>query len=307
MIFPSSANRLRSFFNITGGGVPARLLSQGWLELKRCYTMAHPIPRLSRCHVNRRLPSLVFLLPVVIFAGFLSAGSSHKTPTAQTVNFRSGDETVSGYLALPATRGRHPAIIVIHEWWGLNDWVKEQARNLAEQGYAALAVDLYRGKSTADPNEAHELMRGLPHDRGQRDLAAAFEYLAARKDVDSQRIGSIGWCMGGSWSIALAVDEPRLAACVVNYGALPTDPASIAKIHAAVLGNFGAEDRGIPPSSVQAFEQAMKSAGKTIDAKIYDGAGHAFENPNNKDGYRPDAAKDAGQRTYTFLAQYLKP
>lgn len=257
--------------------------------------------------MNGRVFSTVSLLAAVAFAGILRTGSNATALKVETVSFRSGNETVSGYIALPSTKGRHPALIVIHEWWGLNDWVKEQARNLAEQGYVALAVDLYRGKSTADPNEAHELMRGLPHDRGQRDLLAAFNYLTSRKDVDAKRIGSIGWCMGGGWSITLAVDEPRLAACVVNYGALPTDPASIAKIHAAVLGNFGAEDRGIPPSSVQAFEAAMKSARKSVDAKIYEGAGHAFENPDNKTGYRPDAAKDAWQRTLAFLAQHLKP
>jgi carboxymethylenebutenolidase len=225
---------------------------------------------------------------------------------ATTVSFKSGDDTVSGHLVLPGTGGRHPAIIVIHEWWGLNDWVKEEAQKLAEQGYVALAVDLYRGHSTADPSEAHELMRGLPQDRGMRDLEAAFDYLASRPDVDAKKIGSIGWCMGGGWSIQLAVAEPRLAACVVNYGALPTDPTAVAKIHAAVLGNFGAEDRGIPPESVHTFEQAMKAAGKSIDVKIYDGAGHAFENPNNKTGYRPESAADAWTRIVNFFAKTFK-
>jgi carboxymethylenebutenolidase len=252
--------------------------------------------------VNPRFALLLVLLLAAGWAGFVSA-SPLKTETAR---FPSGNETVSAYLALPDTPGRHPAIIVIHEWWGLNDWVKEQARRLAEQGYVALAVDLYRGRSTADPSEAHELARGLPHDRGLRDLKAAFDYLASRPDVSSNRIGSIGWCMGGGWSINLAVTEPRLAACVVNYGALPTDAADIAKIHAAVLGNFGAEDRGIPPSTVEAFAAAMKAAGKTIDAKIYDGAGHAFENPNNTAGYRLEAAADSWARTVAFFAQYLK-
>jgi len=247
------------------------------------------------------------LLAALAVLGILGMGVPRATSVkATTVSFKSGNETVSGYLVLPGTGGRHPAIIVIHEWWGLNDWVKEEAQKLAEQGYAALAVDLYRGRSTADPNEAHELMRGLPQDRGMRDLEAAFDYLASRPDVDAKKIGSIGWCMGGGWSIQLAVAEPRLAACVVNYGALPTDPAAIAKIHAAVLGNFGAEDRGIPPESVHAFERAMKAAGKSIDVKIYDGAGHAFENPNNKAGYRPEATADAWARIVAFFAKTLK-
>ena len=227
-------------------------------------------------------------------------------PKSETVSYKSGDETVTGYLALPGSPGRHPAIIVIHEWWGLNDWVKEQAQRFRDQGYVALAVDLYRGKSAADPAQAHELMRGMPHDRALRDLKAAFDYLASRPDVNKNKIGSVGWCMGGGYSLELAENEPKLAACAVNYGAMPTDPTLIQKIQAPLLGNFGAEDRGIPPDAVRAFEKAMKDAGKTIDAKIYDSAGHAFENPNNKAGYRQDAAVDAWARMLGFFGRTLK-
>lgn len=252
--------------------------------------------------MNRRL-----LLPISIL-GLLASGAKlqAQSPKTQTVTFKSGNETTSGYLALPSGTGKHPAIIVIHEWWGLNDWIKEQTQKYATHGYVALAVDLYRGKSAASPDEAHILMRGLPDDRGLRDLEAAFAYIAARPDVDASKIGGIGWCMGGGWSIKLAVDQPKLAAVVVNYGSLPTDPASIAKINAPVLGNFGADDQGIPPSAVKAFESALKADGKTADIKIYDGAGHAFENPNNKQGYRPEAAADAMQRITAFFQKYLK-
>jgi carboxymethylenebutenolidase len=224
----------------------------------------------------------------------------------QDITFPSGGETLTGYLVLPESGGKHPAMLVIHEWWGLNDWVKEQARSLAEQGYVALAVDLYRGQVAYDPSLAHELMRGMPQDRAVRDLKAAFDYLAARPDVNKEKIGSVGWCMGGGFSLLLAVDEPRLAACVVNYGSMPTDSADIQKIQAPVLGNFGAEDRGIPPSAVEAFERAMKAANKSLDVKVYPGAGHAFENPNNKLGYREVAAEDAWKRALTFLDHNLK-
>ncbi|HEV3419875.1 MAG TPA: dienelactone hydrolase family protein [Candidatus Acidoferrum sp.] len=223
----------------------------------------------------------------------------------ETVSYKSGDETVSAYLALPDGAGKHPAIIVIHEWWGLNDWVREQAQKYASQGYVALAVDLYRGKVASNPDEAHILMRGLPDDRGMRDLEAAYAYLSSRPDVNAGKIGSIGWCMGGSWSIKLAVDQPKLAACAVNYGWLPSDPALVAKIKAPVQGNFGADDQGIPPKDVKAFEAAMKADGKITDIKIYDGAGHAFQNPNNKQGYRPEASADASQRISAFFQKYL--
>jgi carboxymethylenebutenolidase len=247
------------------------------------------------------------LLLALVFAGILTAAVLPPGPVkTETVTFKSGDESASGYLATPGTKWRHPALVVIHEWWGLNDWVREQARDYAEQGYVALAVDLYRGKSATTPDEAHELMRGLPQDRAVRDMDAAFHYLAARPDVKPGKIGSIGWCMGGGLSLQLAVHEPKLAACIVNYGAMPTDPADIAKIPAPVLGNFGALDRGISPDAVHAFEAAMKAAGKPIDVKIYDGAGHGFQNPTNKDGYRPDATKDAHARILAFLEKTLK-
>jgi carboxymethylenebutenolidase len=224
----------------------------------------------------------------------------------ETVTFQSGEETVQGYLAVPDSPGRHPALVVIQEWWGLNDWVKEQARKFAEEGFVALAPDLYRGKVATDPAMAHELSRGMPQDRALRDLKGAFAYLAARADVDQSKIGSVGWCMGGGLSLQLAVHEWQLTACVVNYGAMPTDPADIQKIHAPVLGNFGAEDRGISPDSVGAFEKAMKAAGKSIDVKIYQGAGHAFENPNNQAGYRAEAAADAWKRMVEFFNAKLR-
>jgi carboxymethylenebutenolidase len=224
-----------------------------------------------------------------------------------TASFKSGDDTVSGFLASPDGKGPFPAVIVIHEWWGLNPWTKDQARALAKEGYVALAVDLYRGKSTDKQEEAHQLMNGMPPDRAVRDLHAAFSYLAGRPDVKKDRIGSIGWCMGGHYSFALAVNEPTSAAAVVYYGAPPTDPAEIAKIKAPILGNFGAEDKGPSPDQVKAFSDAAKVAGKTFDPKIYPGAGHAFANVNNPwHGYREDAAKDAWARTLAFLAEHLK-
>ncbi|MBZ5704368.1 MAG: dienelactone hydrolase family protein [Acidobacteriia bacterium] len=226
--------------------------------------------------------------------------------TSKTVSYKSGDETVQGVLYTPEGKGPFPGIIVIHEWWGLNDWVKEQASKLSDQGYVALAVDLYRGKVAATPDEAHELMRGVPEDRAARDLHAAFEFLKSQKNVKADRIGSIGWCMGGGYSLDVALQEPTLSATVINYGHLATDPGSIQKINASMLGIFGGQDRGIPPDDVKKFEQTLKQMGKKIDVVIYPDAGHAFENPNNKTGYRADDAADAWKRTVNFLAGTLK-
>ena len=225
---------------------------------------------------------------------------------AQTITFTTEPPGGGGFRAAPATPGKHPALLVIQEWWGVNDWIREQTERFARQGYVALAVDLYRGKVATTQEQAHELMRGLPQDRALGDLEAGFKYLASRKDVDAGRIGVIGWCMGGGYALDFTVAEPRLAATVINYGHLMVDPKTIASIKPPILGNFGANDMGIPPADVKAFDAALKKAGKSSDIKIYEGAGHAFMNPNNTGGYVKAAADDAWARIDAFLARTLR-
>ena len=244
--------------------------------------------------------ALVFALTLLLLASFALAADG------KPVSYKSGDETVQGILYAPAGKGPFPALIVIHEWWGLNDWVKDQASKLADQGYVALAIDLYRGKVATTPDMAHEIMRGVPEDRAKRDLHAAFEFLALQPNVKKDRIGSIGWCMGGGYSLDVALQEPTLAATVINYGHLATDTDALKKIHAPILGLFGGQDHGITPGDVNKFKATMDQLGKKVEVKIYDDAGHAFENPNNKDGYRAADAADAWKRTVDFLAATLK-
>jgi carboxymethylenebutenolidase len=239
-------------------------------------------------------------LASLLLAASVSFGSE------ETITFKSGTENVSAFLAKPDGPGPFPAVIVLHEWWGLDTWIKDQARALAREGYAALALDLYRGRVTAKQEEAHQLMMGTPIDRQLRDMKAAFAHLAGRKDVVKTRIASLGFCMGGRNSFTLAVEEPTLAAAVVYYGAPPTDPAAIAKIRAPMLGNFGGDDEGPSPAQAREFEAAARKAGKTFDLKVYTGAPHAFANPGNPwKGYRKDAANDAWTRTTSFLRLYL--
>ncbi len=245
--------------------------------------------------VMRRTSLGIFLLLLATTGG-----------AAENVTFHSAAGEARGYLATPAKdMGLHPAIIVIQEWWGLNDWVKQQTQRFADQGYVALAVDLYRGKVATTAEEAHELMRGMPEDRAIADLQGGFDYLSARKDVDPKRIGVIGWCMGGGYALMFVTAEPRLAAGVVNYGHLMTDPKTISGIGVPLLGNFGEEDRGIPAADVHDFETALRKAGKSADFKVYAGAGHAFMNPNNKGGYVAEAASDAWKRIDRFFAERL--
>lgn len=236
----------------------------------------------------------------------LLSASAALAATPTEVSYPSGDQTVHAVLYTPAGSGPHPAVVVIHEYWGLVPWIKQQASDLADQGYVALAVDLYRGQTASDPDTAHQLMRGLPQDRGVRDLQAAVTYLKQQKSVDPARIGAVGWCMGGGYAAQLAVADPSLKAVAINYGSLPTDHAALGKIHADVLGNFGGLDKGITPDDVNAFATALKSLGRSVDVKIYPDAGHAFENPDNKTGYRPADAQDAISRIDAFFTRTLK-
>ena len=250
------------------------------------------------------------MLTRVVSIAVLSVAAAAAAASAQgagkMVSYPSGSETVSGYLALPQGAGKKPGIVVIQEWWGLNDFIKGKADTFARQGYVALAADLYRGKVTADADTAHQLMRGLPEDRAMRDLQAAVAYLRSRSDVDGKRIGSIGWCMGGGYSLALALAEPALAGAVVNYGRLVTDEKKIAGLSVALLGNFGGKDQGIPPDTVRDFESKAKAAGKSVDFKIYPEAGHGFASSKDPQVFRAEDAKDADARTGAFFAKVLK-
>jgi len=239
-------------------------------------------------------------------AALLVAAGSAAAPAGKSVTYPSGSETVSGYVALPEGAGKKPALVVIQEWWGLNDFIKGKADDFAKKGYVALAVDLYRGKVATDPDTAHQLMRGLPEDRAMRDLKAAFDYLRSRDDVDATRIGSIGWCMGGGYSLQLALAQPKLAGAVIYYGRLVTDDAAIKGLSVPLLGNFGGQDKGIPPESVRELETKAKAAGKSVDFKIYPDAGHGFASSKDPAVFRPDDAKDADARTDAFLEKVLK-
>jgi carboxymethylenebutenolidase len=240
-------------------------------------------------------------------AAILALASPPPAAGQGMIKITQGKTRLEGYLALPRGAGTHPAMIVIHEWWGLNDWVKQQTDSLAAHGYVALAVDLYHGKVAGDAEMAHQLMSGLAEDEALATLRAGADFLRGRDDVRAQAVGVIGWCMGGRYSIRLAAADPGLRACVMYYGAPLTDAASIRGIQAAVLGNFGAEDKGPSPQQVRDFEKALRKAGKKVNFKIYAGAGHAFANVNNPwGGYRAASAQDAWRRTLTFLNAELK-
>ena len=209
-----------------------------------------------------------------------------------------------GYLARPAGTPR-AGLVVIHEWWGLNDNIREMSDRLAAAGYLALAVDLYEGEVAGDPAEARALMQGLMRDeaRASLHLGAAAGWLENEGGV--AQVGSIGWCLGGAMSLRLALLMPEeLDAAVIYYGRLVTDPAELARLRMPILGIFGGQDRGIPVESVREFEMALQALGKTHEIVIYEDADHAFANPSGT-RYEPEAAADAWERTLAFLEEHL--
>jgi carboxymethylenebutenolidase len=248
----------------------------------------------------------------VCTAGLLLALAASPALAAKTmdITLKSGDEEIKGFLAVPDGKGPHPGIVVIQEWWGLTDWIKDNAKRLADQGYVALAPDLYRGKVAATREEAMRLITGMPQDRAQRDLKAAVDTLAMRDDVDKERLGSIGWCMGGGLSLQAALHDSRIKACAMCYGRVVTDAGNLKSLNATVLGIFGEEDMGIKPADVHKFEDALKEAGKKTAGIHEYKAGHGFMRPPSSDlpnpAYREAEAKDAWQQIDKFFAETLK-
>jgi carboxymethylenebutenolidase len=231
---------------------------------------------------------------------------SSSAQKADWVEYLSGEDTVKAYLTTPEGSGPFPALIVIHEWWGLNDWIKQNADDFARRGYVSLAIDLYRGSIATSSEEAHELSRGLPEDRALRDLKSAFAFLSKHVNVNKQKIGAIGWCMGGSYSLTAALHLGDLAAAVICYGRLVTEDEEIEKIACPILGIFGETDRGIPASSAKTFERRAQQLEKDVRVTVYPKVGHAFMNPNNTKNYDAQTTAEAWQRIHAFLDAKLK-
>ena len=224
------------------------------------------------------------------------------------------DNNTTGYLVYPelanTTQQQElmPAVIVIHEWLGLNEHIKNQADILAKEGYVVLAVDLYRGEVATDSNQAMELASSVRNDPDSAidNLQSAVNYIKSLEIVDGSRIASLGWCFGGDWSLQLALNssENPLAATVIYYGRPVTDIASLSSIDWPILGIFGDQDQSIPVESVKQFASALNASDVTNEIFLYEGVGHAFANPSG-DNYAPKETADAWQKTIGFLRTYL--
>ncbi|NVB81311.1 MAG: dienelactone hydrolase family protein [Kofleriaceae bacterium] len=231
----------------------------------------------------------------------------HALPSQDKVELHGQTIDLAGtkaYLSLPAGTGPFPAIVVIHEWWGLNDHVEHWADRLASAGWAALAVDLYGGKVATTRDDALAALKAVDDNQAHATISAAIDFLAKDPRIQAKTRAVIGWCFGGGWSLQTALAHPELQGAIIYYGQLETDPAKLAAIKANVLGIFGNKDKGIPPETVDKFEAALKQAGVKAEIHRYD-AEHAFANPSNPI-YDETSAADAWSHVLAFLGSLPK-
>ncbi len=234
------------------------------------------------------------------------AGGAHEVSTRSVDYATVGGKAVSGAFAQPKDwKKGGPAVIVIQEWWGLNDNIRDQARQLASHGYAALAVDLYQGKSAQEPAAAQALMKEAMGNRAaiEDNLRQAYAFL---EKEGAGKVGSIGWCFGGGWSLQTGLLLPdKIDAVVMYYGFPEADRAKLAKLQAPLLGLFGEKDQAVKPEMVQQFQAALGELDKNAVIRTFPGAGHAFANPSGG-SYVQAAADEAWKLTLYFFGEHLR-
>ncbi len=236
----------------------------------------------------------------------MSEGEKPANISGEMVQYATVDaKPVSGYFVSPTDKADAPMIVVIHEWWGLNDNIKAMADKLAATGYRVLAVDLYGGVSATTPEDAMTTMKSVmaKPELAQANLKQAIGFLEAK---GTQKIGVLGWCFGGAWSLQTGLLAPdKIDAMVIYYGQVDTDKTKLSTLKMPIIGFFGGADKGIPVDGVKAFESALIDVGANAEIKIYPGADHAFANPSGNN-YQAEAAEDAWAKTLAFLSTNLK-
>jgi carboxymethylenebutenolidase len=220
----------------------------------------------------------------------------------QMVSFPSNGSTAEGYLASPAS-GKGPGVIVIQEWWGLNDNIKQIADRFAAEGYLALAPDLYHGKLTAEPDEAGKMMMSMKMDEAAKDMAGAYDYLK-KHGACTGKIGSVGFCLGGGLSLYVSTLRP-IDATVIYYGALPGVQPDLSKVAGPVLGHYAQNDGWASPEAAAALEKQLKDLGKSVEFHQYAGTEHAFFNDTRPEVYNAAASKQSWERTIAFYKKHL--
>ena len=227
------------------------------------------------------------------------------TPDTALVPIGVESHATQAFVAWPSKRQGAPAIVVVQEWWGLNDQIRDVARRLSREGYVAIVPDLYHGKVASDPELAHELSRALDGDSALGDLAGAITWLRETPETAKSRIGVVGFCLGGGLSQRLALKHPELSAAVMFYGPPETDPQALRTLLVPLQAHFGATDQGIPPSRAEELRRGLRVAGKVGEVYVYPGAGHAFMN-DTRPSYHRDAARQAWARMLAFFQRHLR-
>lgn len=227
---------------------------------------------------------------------------------AEMVEYAGPDgEMLPGYLARPAdAAGPLPAVIVLQEWWGLNEHIKDVTRRLALEGFVALAPDLYKGVVATEPDEARKLVMELDMPAAVQEIGSAADFLLAQEFVGGEQVGVMGFCMGGGLTLQTALADAgtgRFGAAVAFYGQ-PLTPDEAAQVQTPILGLYGADDGGIPVVAVNMMGEALTAAGVENEIHIYEGAPHSFFN-DTRESYRPEAAADAWERTVAWFAERL--
>ena len=221
------------------------------------------------------------------------------------VEFESNGGTAPGYLAVPDS-GRGPATVVLQEWWGVEKHIRDVCDRLAREGFLALAPDLYRGKTTDQPDEAQQMMMALEMDEAEKHMRGAVDFLAAHEGFVGKGVGTVGFCLGGGLSIWAASANQKVAAAVTYYYVMPHGKPDFSKIRGPVLGHFGEEDEFVSVEAAKALEQEMRDAGVDVEFVFYSGAGHAFFNDTDRLGtYNPEAAERSWRLTLEFLRKNL--
>lgn len=222
----------------------------------------------------------------------------------EMIEFPKNGSRGSGYLASPPGGG--PGVVVIQEWWGLVDHVKDVCERFATAGFVALAPDLYDGKATTEPDEATKLMMAMRIEEAARDMSGAVD--AVRSRAAGDRVGVVGFCMGGGLALILAARRPdAVAAAVPFYGVVPWEgeEPDLSAMTAAVQGHYAELDGSAPPEVARDLERRLRSSGHEAEVFIYPGTDHAFFNDTRSEVHAPDAAKEAWGRTVAFLRSQL--
>lgn len=213
-------------------------------------------------------------------------------------------ETLMGYLARPDSEEALPGIVVLQEWWGLNEHIKDVTRRFAEQGYVALAPDLYKGVVATEPDEARKLVMELDMEEAVREIQRAIGFLLEQDYVGGENAGIVGFCMGGRLVLMTAIQAENLGAAIAFYGS-PLEPDQAAAVNAPLLGLYGSEDGGIPVDAVMTMGDALTDADIEHEIHVYEGAQHAFFNDTRESSYDAEAAADAWERALSWFSTHL--